>query len=106
MKSMKKQRFNKNKNKNKKQDDKRRNAKMTKYKIIYDQKSCIGAGECEAISKALWKVNNKGKAELTGAKLNEATGKYELEIDEDQVKEQNLVVGSCPVGCIKIEKTD
>jgi len=79
---------------------------MTKYKIIYDQKSCIGAGECEALSKELWKMNTKGKAELKGAKLNEKTGKYELEIDEAEVKKQNLVVGSCPVGCIKIEKTN
>lgn len=74
------------------------------YKIVYDRNSCIGAGECEAISKRLWHVDNEGKAVLKGAKLNEETGKYELEITDEEFKEQDTVVGSCPIACIKIEK--
>ena len=77
---------------------------MGKLKIIYNQKGCIGAGECEALSKEFWKVNSKGKADLNGAVLNPQTGNYELELDESQLKTQQRVSGSCPVGCIKIQK--
>lgn len=74
------------------------------YKIIYDRNSCIGAGECEAISKRLWKVDNEGRAVLKGAKLNEKTGNYELVITDEEFKEQETVVGSCPIACIRLEK--
>jgi ferredoxin len=79
--------------------------RMGTYKIIYSKKECIGAGECQAISPELWKVLNDGKAEMKNAKLNSATGKYELEIDESMFKKQQQVAGSCPAGCIKIEKS-
>ena len=74
------------------------------YKLTYDRESCIGAGECEAIAKHLWEVDNEGRATLKGATLNEATGLYELEIPDSEAKDQELVVGSCPIGCIKLEK--
>ncbi|MCF7866519.1 ferredoxin [Candidatus Woesearchaeota archaeon] len=74
------------------------------YKIIYDKDSCIGAGECEAISKKFWKVDRDGRAILNGAKLNEETGNYELIIGDGDLKEQEVVVGSCPIACIKLEK--
>jgi ferredoxin len=77
---------------------------MAKFKIIYNQKGCIGAGECEALSREFWKVNSKGKAELANAVLNPKTGNYELELEDSQMKLQEKVVGSCPVGCIKIQK--
>ncbi len=73
-------------------------------KIIYDKKGCIGAGECEVLSKEFWKVDSSGKAVLKGAALNEKTGKYELVLDDSSKKLQDQVCGSCPVGCIKIEK--
>ncbi len=72
--------------------------------IQYKKKSCIGAGECEAVSPALWKVLNDGKAELKGAKLNEDTGLYELEVDDALVKEQELVIRSCPANCITLRR--
>jgi len=74
------------------------------YKIIYDKESCIGAGECEAISKNFWKVDNTGKAVLNGATLNKETGLYELEISDEEYNTQKNVAGSCPIACIKIEK--
>jgi ferredoxin len=77
---------------------------MAKFKIIYNPKGCIGAGECEAVSKEFWKVNSKGKADLKGAVLNPQTENYELELDESQLKTQQRVSGSCPVACIKIQK--
>ncbi len=74
------------------------------YKLIYDKNSCIGAGECEAIAKNFWKVNNEGFAELKGSTLNKKTGMYELEISDDDVETQKIVVGSCPISCIRLEK--
>ena len=76
---------------------------MTKIKIEYDQNSCIGAAECEAISPDLWKVNRDGKAELKNAVLNKKTGMHEL-ILEDNKELQKKVAGSCPIGCIRISK--
>lgn len=70
-------------------------------KIIFDQKSCIGAGECETLSREFWKVNNKGKAELSKSSLNPKTGNYELVVDEKAFEFQRKVAGSCPVGCIR-----
>ena len=75
---------------------------MGTIKIIYDKKNCIGAAECEVLSKTLWKVNNAGKADLAGSILNENTGKYELEIDESEMKEQQNVANACPSGCIRV----
>ena len=78
---------------------------MTKLKIIYDKKGCIGAGECEVLSPRFWKVNNRGQADLAGSVLNEKTGNHELVIDEKDLDEQEMVVGSCPVNCIRIERS-
>jgi len=75
---------------------------MTKYKIVYNPKACIGAGECAAVSK-MWHINTKGKAELKGSVLNK-DGSYELEIDEKDLTEQQKAAGSCPVGAIKLIK--
>jgi ferredoxin len=77
---------------------------MAKFKIIYNPKGCIGAGECEVLSRDFWKVNNKGKAELKGAVLNPTSGNYELELDDTQHKLQEKVAGSCPGGCIRLQK--
>ncbi|RME77937.1 ferredoxin [Candidatus Woesearchaeota archaeon] len=74
------------------------------YIIEYKQEDCIGAGECEALSKDFWKLNNKGKAELKGAVRNPSTGKYELLISDEEYERQQQVAGSCPVGCICIKK--
>ena len=75
------------------------------YKIIYNKNECIGAGECERFSPNFWKVNSKGKAELKEAVEKEA-GVFELTISDEEYKKQKDVAGSCPVGCIKVVKTD
>ena len=76
--------------------------KMGKIKIVYDKKMCIGAGECEAVSKELWHIGPDGKATLKGAELKD--GKYVLEVDESMLKKQEIAARSCPVGAIKIIK--
>ena len=73
------------------------------YKIIYNKKKCIGSGECEALAPEMWKVNNKGRAELAGS-TETSENIFELELTDGQVEAQKLVCGSCPVGCIKVEK--
>lgn len=75
---------------------------MGKIKIIYDKKACIGAGECESVSKGYWHVENDGKASLKGAVLKD--DKYELILDEADFTKQNMVAKSCPIGAIKIIK--
>ncbi len=77
---------------------------MAKYKIVYDKKNCIGAGECEALSPNFWKVQNNGKAELKGAKFDSARGLFDLEIDEVEYPAQKKAASSCPSGCVKIVK--
>ncbi|MBI2572808.1 ferredoxin [Candidatus Woesearchaeota archaeon] len=72
------------------------------YKIIYNQKECIGAGECERLSPR-WKVGNNGRAQLQGSIPNK-NGEFELEIPDEEFKVQKQIAGSCPVGCIRIEK--
>ena len=79
---------------------------MTRYKIVFSKKECIGSANCEAISPDLWKVLSDGKSELKGSKLNKATGNYELEISEAQLAKQKSVVENCPVTCIAIEKIE
>jgi ferredoxin len=76
---------------------------MGQFKIIYDREGCIGAGTCATISKDLWTIDKDGHANLKGAVKN-AKGKYELVLDESQRKVQETVCGSCPSGCILIEK--
>ncbi|NTV23429.1 MAG: ferredoxin [Nanoarchaeota archaeon] len=75
-----------------------------KYRIVYNKKECIGAAECEALSPDFWKIASNGKADLKSAVQNPKTGNFELEIDEAQFKKQQSVAGSCPSGCIKVEK--
>ena len=74
---------------------------MSKYKIIYNKKACIGAGDCERLSK-LWKVKSDGRAELLGSKIE--NGVYELIIDDKDFELEEKVVKSCPVNAIKIIK--
>ena len=77
---------------------------MGKINIIYDKKNCIGAGECEVLSKAFWKLNNNGKADLIGSRLNQDTGNYELELDNSMMKEHQDAANACPSGCIRVER--
>jgi len=78
--------------------------KKMPYMIIYKKSECIGAGECEALSPDLWKVNNEGKAILNGATLNPQTGNFELIISDDKYEKEFEVSRACPSGCIEIKK--
>ncbi|RMF05307.1 ferredoxin [Candidatus Woesearchaeota archaeon] len=76
-----------------------------KCKIIYNRNECIGAGECEALDPDLWKVDNTGKANLSGAK-ELSSGVFELELSEEEFEKQKEIASSCPAGCIKVVKVE
>ena len=73
---------------------------MGQIKIIYSEKACIGAGECEAAAKSFWHVAG-GKAVLRGAKKNEQ-GEYELVVDESMLQMNKEAANRCPSSAIKI----
>lgn len=72
------------------------------YKITYNQKACIGVGQCATMSK-LWKMNNQGKAILQGAKEIKP-GVFELEITDAMYTKELAAINSCPVQAIQITK--
>jgi len=72
-----------------------------KYIIKYDKDGCIGVGACVDVSAKFWKMVGE-KAELIGSKLNENDNIYELEIEENDLKEVLESAEVCPVNVIKI----
>lgn len=75
---------------------------MPPYKIVYNKTECIGAGACVGVYPDLWSLDDEAKAILRDAEWNEATGRYELVVDNEdfrKVKDSALV---CPVYAIDI----
>ena len=79
---------------------------MTKYKIIYNRKECIGAFTCGVVSSRFWEFDDDGKANLRGSTYDEKTGFYELIIEEKYYYEALESAEVCPVNVIKIIKLD
>jgi ferredoxin len=73
------------------------------FRIIYNRNECIGAGVCASISKDLWSMDGEGRATLKGA-TERSSGVFVLELDDIKRKLEDSVCGSCPAGCIKVEK--
>ena len=79
---------------------------MTKYKIIYNRKDCIGVFACAAISDKFWAINEDGKADLKNGILNPETGFYELEFESEHFQEALDSATVCPVNVIMIYKVE
>ena len=79
---------------------------MVKYKVIFDREVCIGALACLAVADKFWKESDDGKVDLIGGKLNEATGKWELIIDEEDLPVNQEGADVCPVIAIIIVKDE
>ena len=79
---------------------------MTKYKVIYDRESCIGAFACSAVLPEAWKYNEDGKADLKEATYNKTTKRWELIITQQEYDYHLAAAESCPVQVIKIEKIE
>lgn len=66
------------------------------YKIIFDKKTCIAAGNCELANAANWKVNRaEGKASVKKTAISDAELSPNLE-----------AARSCPTNSIKIINMD
>ncbi|MBI2626126.1 MAG: ferredoxin [Candidatus Nealsonbacteria bacterium] len=79
---------------------------MAKVKVIFDRHNCIGARACAVVCPKYWGMadDKDGKANLLGSKLNEETGKYEL---ETEASDQDLVslresAKACPINVIEL----
>ena len=79
---------------------------MPRYKIEFDRELCIGALACTAVAPDFWPTAEDGKVDLTGAKYNEETKKWELIIEEKDFDINNEAAEVCPVEAIKIIKLD
>jgi len=73
-----------------------------KYKVIYDKENCISANKCIGIHPKLWGKDGDGKAILNQGTLNSKTGKYELLIDEKDLKFYKESALICPVYVIDV----
>ena len=79
---------------------------MVKYKIEFDRELCIGALACTAVAEKFWPRADDGKVDLSGAKYNEETKKWELIIDEKDYEINKDAAEVCPVDAIKIIKIE
>ncbi len=65
---------------------------MAKYRIIFDEATCIGAGECVEANPANWSLDqSRGKAVVA-----------KTEIDETELEANLNAARMCPVQAIKI----
>jgi len=70
-------------------------------KIILKKEECIGCGTCAALCPDFWEMDDaEMKVKLKGAKKNEETGEWELEVGETGCNQE--AADACPVQCIKI----
>jgi len=77
---------------------------MAKYRIIYNRKECIGAGACATMVPRFWEMDDDNKANFIGAKLNEETGLYELDVEEKDLEDSLESARVCPVEVIEVHK--
>ena len=79
---------------------------MSKYLIEFDRETCIGALACNAVAPELWPRSEDGKVDLTGAVFNKKTNKWELIIEEKELKINMESAEVCPVEAIRITKIE
>lgn len=72
-------------------------------KVIFEREKCIGCGTCAAVCPKYWELAEDGKSQLLGSKPDQKSGNYELEIKKIECIQE--AADSCPVQCIRIEKS-
>ncbi len=75
---------------------------MGAYIVRYDRENCIGAAACTVVQPDRWVIVEDGKADFTGGTLNEASGLFELEIDDSELENFKKAADVCPVSVINI----
>ena len=69
-------------------------------KIIFEQEKCIGCGSCAALCSKYFELNEKGKSNLKGSKIDSKTKNQELEIAKIECAKEAAT--SCPMQIIQI----
>ena len=72
-----------------------------KYLVKFNKSDCIGVFACTAVMPDFWKVEPEGVASLEGAKEVEP-GMFELEIEEEHLKDMIESAQVCPVNVIEV----
>ena len=70
-------------------------------KIIFERFKCIGCGACAAVCPVNWKINDDGKSELIGSKLDSESGNFEKEVENPGCNKE--AESGCPVQCIHVK---
>lgn len=79
---------------------------MAKYKVEYDPNTCIGTRQCMWEAKEVFKEDANGFTVMENGTLNEATGKYEIIVDEAFFEQAKAAENSCQVQAIKVSKIE
>ena len=80
---------------------------MTKYKVIFDRNSCIGALSCFGVNPKRFKLAEDAKVDLVGGTFNEKNKKWELVFDEAEYEAFKMSEDVCPVkNTIVVEKIE
>ena len=79
---------------------------MVKYKIEYDPNVCIGTRQCMWEAKEVFKEDTSGFTVVENGILNEATGKYEIIVDEAYYEKAKAAESSCQVEAIKVTRLE
>ena len=74
---------------------------MTKYRLCYDKKKCIGATACTALFPKYFKMGKDNKAELLSSK-KEKNIQF-VEITEDLKNKAEAAIKACPTSAIYLE---
>ena len=73
-----------------------------KYKIVYERPKCIGVFACVAALPKRWEVGEDAKADLIDGKNAEEDVVLEVELTEEELKEDMEAAQICPVNVIHI----
>jgi ferredoxin len=85
---------------------------MTKYKIILDRDTCIGAFSCVAVGggEEIWEMDDadgKVNLKLNGEELKKTDALHEVIIEDEDMAKRVVETGEvCPVVAIKVINMD
>jgi len=79
---------------------------MSKLRIEYSRKGCIGAFACVSIDAERWSIGEDSKADLLKGEKTEKDGKeiWVLELEVSEEEREKIIQGGevCPVNVIQV----